>query len=101
MIGAEFALIRKLMANNLSGDGAWRYGKPEHLQRRPATQALQNPLVAAAFAPQAAATTPADTDAPADNKERYVADIAANNAADTTAISAGDSPADAASAPIK
>jgi hypothetical protein len=94
MIGHEYALIRKLMGINLSGDGAWRYGKPEHLRRPAATEAaLTNPLVAAAFAPQNAATTPTPADTQADNKEAYVANISADNAADTTANTAGDSPA--------
>ena len=77
MIGAEFSFIRKIMALNLGGDGAWRYGKPEHLQRRATQAAMNNPLVAAAFAPQNAATTPTQADAPADNKERYINKISA------------------------
>jgi len=98
MIGNEFSLIRKLMGINLSGDGAWRYGKPEHLRRPTANEtALTNPLVAAAFAPQNAETTPADTNTPADNKNEYVANISADNAADITADTAvntaGESPA--------
>jgi len=35
MIGAEFALARKLLVSPLSGDAAWRYGKPERLLRTP------------------------------------------------------------------
>lgn len=77
MIGAEFALIRKILATNLGGDGAWRYGKPEHLRRPAAPAALDNPLVAAAFAPQAAATTPTPAITPANNKESYMAKISA------------------------
>ena len=94
MIGAEFSFIRKIMAMNLGGDGAWRYGKPEHLQRRATQAAMNNPLVAAAFAPQNAAATPTPADTQADNKEEYVADIAARNAANASDNSAGEYPAD-------
>lgn len=29
MVGAEYGAARKLLCKNLSGDTAWRYGKPE------------------------------------------------------------------------
>ena len=45
LIGKEYGLIRKLMTANLSGNGAWRYGKPEAVTE-------------AASAPETAEVTP-------------------------------------------
>jgi len=73
LIGKEYGQIRKLMGENLSGNGAWRYGTPE----KAVTEAASAPETADIAAGEAPADeTPAD--APAENETPSVAETAAD-----------------------
>ena len=48
MVGDEFALIRKLMLNNLVGESGWRFGRPDSAEARPRApkpKAGRNPAI--------------------------------------------------------
>ena len=45
LIGSEYALCRKLMSRNLSGDGSWRYTKPEKGEPRPRREKVQRDVI--------------------------------------------------------
>jgi len=42
LVGKEYGKTRKLLANNLSGDSGWRYGKPEKAPEAAETEAAVN-----------------------------------------------------------
>jgi len=49
--GAEYLLCRKLMSRNLSGDGSWRYTKPEKGEPRPRRERVQRDVISIRLTP--------------------------------------------------
>ncbi|GHV44265.1 hypothetical protein FACS189492_0310 [Clostridia bacterium] len=49
--GAEYALCRKLMMKNLTGDSSWRYSKPESGEPRARRERVQRDVVSVRFTP--------------------------------------------------
>jgi len=79
MIGAEFALARKLLVSPLSGDAAWRYGKPERLARTPVSAPASGRIIFADATPSPApymnaahASTPTINPAPIASDWAYI-----------------------------
>jgi hypothetical protein len=46
LVGKDFALARKLLLQNLTGNGAWRYGKPESTASAPESEAATDAVTA-------------------------------------------------------
>jgi len=86
LIGKDFSQIRKIMTTPLSGNGAWRYGKPEELEGVEAEAAAPAPETADNASEN---ETPVDT-SPGDEAANVSEDIAENATGETQVDAATD-----------
>jgi len=51
LIGSEYSLCRKLLGRNLSGDGSWRFTKPEKGEPRPRREKVHRDVISIRLTP--------------------------------------------------